>query len=107
VEIIRQDVRSMHAAGAADSVDVWEANLAYTSADHAVRQADIAVRGAEIRLLTRLGWSPDRAVTLVDAIPEPPQQLARLAESGVRPEVRAAEAGVGLSRAQVRQQRAG
>ena len=104
--IIRMDVRSMYAAGVVDSVDILEANLAFTTADFAARQADILVRTAEIHLLTRLGLTTGERLILIDSVPEPPLYLTAYPGSTERPEKLAAQAGIDLNAARVRQEKA-
>ncbi len=90
--IISRNVRSMFAAGAADSVDLLEADLAVTEASFGLSSARIERRSAEIRLQVLLGI--DTSETLV--IPSPPAPPRSLPEGPEetpgRPELAAAAA---------------
>jgi outer membrane protein len=104
--IIKADIAAQFDAGAADSVDVVEAELACTKADFAGRQAEIGVRTAEIQLLTRLGSDIGDSIRPSEPLPSPPELLP--ADSGLskRPELDAALAGIDLNRAEMRKEKA-
>lgn len=101
------DVRSRYSAGTADTVDLLEAELASTKAESQVKAAQIALRRAEIQLLTTLGLSVTEEVTLADSLVNPPEQTDLPATLGSKPEIEAARAGVGMSNARVKLESAG
>jgi outer membrane protein len=105
--IVRDDVRSLYDAGAADSVALLETHLACTKADFQVRQAEINVASQSINLLSRLGLSARETVEAVDSLPDPPVQLTMSDTSGVRPELQAAQAAVLSGEARLRSERSG
>ena len=106
-EIIRKDVISRYEAGAADSVDLLESDLAHTRATFAVTQADIDLRAQEIRLLVRLGQPAGDQLDPADSLPEPPDQLDTLELSSGHPELDAAQAVIALGQAQVNSENSG
>ena len=105
--ILKDNIRSLYNAGAADSVDLLEAHLASTKADFQVRQAEINTESQRINLVSRLGLSAREQVELSDTIPDPPQSLTGSDPAGQRPELRAALAGVGMAEGRVRSEQAG
>lgn len=105
--IMRDDVRSLYNAGAADSVDLLETHLAYTKADFQVRQAGINTESQRINLVSRLGLTAGEQIELSDTIPDPPQSLSGSDTAGQHPELQAASAGVGISEGRVRSEQAG
>ena len=104
--IIRADIASQYEAGAADSVDIVEAELAFTKADYATRQAEIGVRTAEIQLLTRLGSGSADSVRPTEPLPLPPEILPPGGDSSQRPELDAALAGINRNRAAMNREKA-
>jgi outer membrane protein len=105
--ILRDNIRSLYNAGAADSVDLLEAHLASTKADFQVRQAEINTESQRINLVSRLGLSAREQVELSDTIPDPPQSLSGSDPTGQRPELQAALAGVSIAEGRVRSEQAG
>jgi outer membrane protein TolC len=105
--ILRDDVRSLYNAGAADSVDLLETHLAYTKADFQVRQAEISTESQRINLVSRLGLAAREQIESSDTIPDPPQSLSGSGTTGQRPELQVASAGVGMTEGRVRSEQAG
>jgi outer membrane protein len=105
--IVRDDVRSLYDAGAADSVALLETHLAYTKADFQICQAEINVASQRINLLSRLGLSAKETLELVDSLPDPSEQPATSETPGVRPELQAAQAAVQSGEARVRSEESG
>ncbi|HOP05687.1 MAG TPA: TolC family protein [candidate division Zixibacteria bacterium] len=70
-ELLRQDVQSMYDAGTADSVDLYEAELAVNNASLAVDQAASGRRSREIVLSMLLGLEPEVSIRLTEAYPAP------------------------------------
>jgi outer membrane protein TolC len=105
--ILRDDIRFLYNAGAADSVDLLEAHLASTRADFQVRQAEINTESQRINLVSRLGLAAREQVELSDTIPDPSQSLSKSDTAGRRPELQAALAGVGMGEGRVRSEQAG
>jgi outer membrane protein TolC len=106
-EILRNDVKASFAAGAADSVDLLEVDLAQTRAEFEAQQAQVAVQTQTIQLLTHLGLSLQESVKLSDSLPDP-QLLPPLSTvTGQRPELRAAGAAVSAARARLRSAQSG
>lgn len=93
-EIIAGSVLSMFEAGAADSVDLLEADLAVTEASFALSRARIERRSAEIRLQMLLGIDTSEHLTIA-SLPSPPESLPG-GRSGMpdRPELEAASARI-------------
>jgi outer membrane protein len=104
--IIRADIGAQYDAGAADSVDIVEAELAFTKADYATRQADIGVRTAEIQLLTRLGSESADSLRPARVLPSPPETLPPGGNVTQRPELDAALAGINRNRAALNKEKA-
>lgn len=100
-EIIVSDVNSRHAAGVADSVDLLEAQLAFTRAGFTVRQAGVEIRTHEIRLLSRLGLPQSERLELADTVPDPGLLPTASDQPFSRPELDAALAGVQMKKAQL------
>jgi len=105
--ILRDDIRSLYNAGAADSVDLLEAHLASAKADFQIRQAGINTESQRINLVSRLGLSAREQVEPSDTIPDPPQSLSQSDSTGQRPELQAALAGVSIAEGRVRSEQAG
>lgn len=104
-EVIARDVQSLHAAGAADSVDVLEAELAVARADLRVATAGHERRASEIRLLQLTGLPVEDSLTLTDTLPAPQFEATR-PTSLARAELQAAAAAVDISMASVKEARA-
>jgi len=105
-EIIQDDIRANYDAGAADSVDLLDARLAFTKAEFLVRQARINVKAQTIRLLSRLGLAAGEPLVPADTLPEPPETLLKSASVTARPELEAAESIVRLNQARLKNERA-
>ncbi|MEW5795030.1 MAG: TolC family protein [Candidatus Zixiibacteriota bacterium] len=105
--VLQDNILSLYSAGAADSVDLLEARLAYTRADFQVQQAEISSQSQRITLVSRLGLPAQEQIELTDPIPDPPQELPLVAVSTERPELRAAVAGIRAGEARVRSEKAG
>ncbi|MEA3297072.1 MAG: TolC family protein [candidate division Zixibacteria bacterium] len=108
-EIINDNVRSLHAAGAADSIDLLEAHLALTEAASRVETAGRKYRLAEIDLLTILGLPLSESLELA-AIPEASHQNVNttklLPVSFGKPELAMADASIAASRSRIKFARA-
>jgi outer membrane protein len=100
--IVLRNVRSMFDAGAADSIDMFEADLAVTDASFAGTRARIERRSAEISLELLLGIDPDESLTL-SGTAAPPDELPPSSDdiSG-KPQLNAASAGIDAGLAEVR-----
>jgi outer membrane protein TolC len=99
--IIRDDVHSLFLAGAADSVDLLETDLAWAQADFKVKEAASLRRSAEIRLIILLNLLAEDSLVILDVLRQP-QSMETEDACVPRAELRAAKAAVALSRAQVR-----
>lgn len=99
--IMRNDVRSLFAGGAADSVDLLESDIALADADFKVKQALSRRRSANIRLVTLLGLPAKDSVVILDKLPWPRAIEAMVLDES-KPELQAAMAAVAAGRAQVR-----
>jgi len=99
--IIRDDVHSLFLAGAADSVDLLETDLAWAQTDFKVKEAASVRRSVEIKLITLLDLPVQDSLVLLDAL-QPPQSFETEEACLPMAELRAAEAAVALSRARVR-----
>ncbi|MEW5993963.1 MAG: TolC family protein [Candidatus Zixiibacteriota bacterium] len=104
-QIINRDVRAMFAVGAADSVDLLDADLALAEAELKVKEARTARRSDEIKLAILLGLPSTEEITLVSRPPHPGSAIIAH-EFHTRPELEMAEAGVELNRAEVQLARA-
>ncbi len=104
--VIVKDVQARYEVGVADSVDILEAQLAFTQADFQVTQARINIRSAEIKLLIRLGLPLSEELILSDSLEEPDPVWDDLRQPVNRAELVAAEAGVDIGRAGVRAEKA-
>lgn len=89
--LVMDDVRAMHDAGMADSVDLLEADLAVSESEHGVDQARSALRVAQIELAILLGLPVDEALELTDR-PSPPAEPSGRDAAVSRPEIAAAAA---------------
>jgi len=99
--IIKNDIAALFAAGAADSVDLLEADLASVQADLKVKEAASFRRSAEIRVTILLNLPVQDNLVISDILP-PPDTMEIKGTSVPMAELRAAEATVDLRRAQVR-----
>ena len=72
-EIIYNDVKSLLDAGAADSIDIFEANLLLNNARLNLENTNTERRKTELELSIRLGLSPDESITIVDQ-PKAPEE---------------------------------
>jgi outer membrane protein TolC len=97
-QTINKDAQSLYAAGAADSVSLLDASLALSQADFSVRQAEIARRTAELRLLIFLGLDPSDTLRLIDSLTPPSEQTWSVAVDTSKPELRVANASVSLAK---------
>jgi len=104
-EITQLDVRSMYDAGAADSVDLLETDLAMTDARFKVEEAQSNRRAVEISLLQLLGLPPEDTLHLPVQLPQP--EMTSLTSALERQELQAADAAIDLSIAQEKQAKAG
>jgi outer membrane protein len=98
--IIRDDVHSLFLAGAADSVDLLETDLAWAQADFKVKEAASLRHSVEIRLITLLDLPAQDSLVITDTLPAPNTTEIK-GTLVTRAELRAAEAAVALSWAQV------
>ncbi|MBU8933689.1 MAG: TolC family protein [candidate division Zixibacteria bacterium] len=101
IRLVQADVQALHAAGAADSVALLEAELAVTGASLRVTTAKNERRAAEIELSIILGLLPEEHLAASDTLPQPSidQQVAIL---GAKPQIEVARAGIEHSKARVR-----
>ncbi len=101
-EIVRDDVTAMFEGGVADSVDLLEVAYTVNRANLRVREAEIELRQASIELAILLGRDPSEAITPSDE-PAPPARVASLLVQvdTSKPELRAANAMLGVQRATV------
>ncbi|MFZ5980516.1 MAG: TolC family protein [Candidatus Zixiibacteriota bacterium] len=104
--IIMNDIESMYAAGAADSVAVLDARLALTRADYAVTQARSTRRTVEIEMLTLLGMDIMDSLTLTDNFSSPVMIEPLTALSEAKPELRAYRANIEHNRSRLKITRA-
>jgi len=102
-QITVDDIRSMYAAGVADSTDLLEAQLALTSAQFSLDDATTARRSAEISLLNLLGLPPEETLDVTTVLPDPsdPSDLT-VSVSSAKPQLAAADAAMTLSGGQMR-----
>lgn len=99
-QTIQNNVRSLYEAGAADSVNLLEANLAVTKTTNLLNQAETSRRTSEIRLAYLLGLSTAEPLTLTDSltVTAPPDSVQAAPQ---RAELQAADAGIKLSRSKL------
>jgi outer membrane protein TolC len=104
--VIQGDVISLLAAGAADSMDILEANLNLTVAELNLKSARSLRRQEEITLLLYLGLPVSDSLVLTDFPKESRRETfaPRVMEIS-KPELRAADASVTLSETLVRSSR--
>lgn len=93
-QVIRQDIQSLYDAGAADSTDLLEAEMAVTSASLALDQAQSNRSGQRIRLNLLLGRSAADSLSLSVNIPAPDSSLPPTRVPKTRPQLVAAEAAI-------------
>ncbi|HER43094.1 MAG TPA: TolC family protein, partial [Candidatus Eisenbacteria bacterium] len=103
--IAARNVRSMFDAGAADSIDLLEADLAVTDALFAGTRARIERRGAEIRLELLLGIDPGESLTLYGTAKPPEELLPPSYDISGKPQLTAASARIDAGLAEVRMSR--
>jgi len=106
-EIINDDIRNLHSAGAADSVDLLETRSNLTQAQFQLKSAVNARKQQQINLVTLLGLEPSEEITLSDRPGSPDPTLP--VHSGLvsdKPELRAAAAVINVNRSSVRVNRA-
>lgn len=101
MQVINNDVTSRFDAGAADSVDILESQLALTRAQFAVTQANLNTRSRQIELLTLLGLDSSEEIIPVDSLPNPGPVSGAATTADSRPELAAAKASIGMRQAQV------
>jgi len=101
-KIIMKDMESLFKAGAADSVDLLDADLAYNKAFLKVEQAVSRRRSAKIELTSLLNLPARDSLVISDVLP-PPVAREFLHPFMSKPELRAADASVALSKSQLRQ----
>ncbi len=100
--VIGDNIKSLFAAGAADSVDLLDADLAVSKANLAVEQAKTNRRASEIRLITLLGVDPAESLNVTDSFPTPQLEAAKSTLSDSKPELKAADASVQLYQARTK-----
>jgi outer membrane protein TolC len=93
-EVTVNDIESMYRAGAADSVDLLEVQLARSNAAFAVKGAESNRRSAEIKLAVLLGLRVAEPITLTTSFAEPETEKLSTAVSPDKPQLQAAEAGI-------------
>jgi len=99
--IVAGNVRALFEAGAADSVDLLEADLAFSEASFARSRAEIERRKAEISLQLLLGIDPGDGLLLAD-IPIPPETMpGGVPTTEGKPELAAAAAGIEAQRSAI------
>ncbi len=106
VELVWEDLGAKYAAGAADSIDVLEGELAVTEASFRLEEAQHDRRAAEIRLLMLLGLALDETVILTETV-ESPEEPSAATMTVSRPELVASGAAIELRRASVARAKAG
>ncbi len=97
--VIRNDVQSLYDAGAADSVNILDANFSLAGAELRLKQAQTARRQSEIRLSVLLGLQPTEHLDLTDNPPAPSEtewSFAGVSES--KPELMAATSSIEMNR---------
>jgi outer membrane protein len=105
--VIQGEVLSLLAAGAADSADILEADLNLAGAELNLKSARSQRRQEEISLLLHLGLPVSDSLILTGFPKDPgPASFAPRAMEASKPELRAADASVALSRTLVETSRA-
>jgi outer membrane protein TolC len=97
--VISKDVQSLFDAGAADSVNILDANLSLANAELRLKQAESIRRQSEIRLSVLLGLQPTEQLDLTDN-PSAPSDAdwSFVGVSETKPELMAAASTVEMSR---------
>lgn len=93
-EVTASDIESMFKAGAADSVDVLEVQLARSNAAFAVKKAESDRRASEIKLAVLLGLPASETFTSITTFAEPESGQLSTVVSQDKPQLLAAEAGI-------------
>ncbi|MDD3642533.1 MAG: TolC family protein [Candidatus Krumholzibacteria bacterium] len=104
--IAARNVRSMFEAGAADSIDLLEADLAVAEASFALTRARVERRSAEIRLQILLGIDTGEGLAIPETAPPPDEPPSLAADISGKPQLAAASAGIEAGLAEVRISRA-
>lgn len=93
-EIVSDDVAALYSAGAADSVDVLEADLAVNRSHLGIRRAEATQRSQQIRMAVLLGTDPADSIVPVfnSTTPEPPRDFAPVSQD--KPELLAAASAI-------------
>ncbi|MBD3332470.1 hypothetical protein GF356_06445 [candidate division GN15 bacterium] len=99
-QVVRQDIQSLYDAGAADSTNVLEAELAVTTASLALDQARSNRASQRIRLNLLLGRSATDSLSLSIDIPTPDSSLPPTHVPVTRPQLVAAEAAIAAGKHQ-------
>lgn len=98
IGIIATDVRNLHAAGLADSVDILDADLAYQKALRLMAEKETTRRNASLSLIRQIGLPPDEEIVPTDTAPLPPlpDTAEKTADSSQinRPELRALDSHI-------------
>ncbi len=92
--VIKRDVDTLYVAGAADSTDLLEAELAVTAAEMALDRAVSNRSGQRIRLNLLLGGNADDSLSLVSEIPRPDSSLPPTRVLASKPQLLAAQAAI-------------
>jgi outer membrane protein len=72
IRIIAADVRNLHSAGLADSVDILEADLAYQKALRLSVEKEMNKRNASLLLAQQIGLPATEEIVPLDTAPQPP-----------------------------------
>ncbi|NOY88615.1 MAG: TolC family protein [FCB group bacterium] len=100
--IVKKDVQSMFAAGAADSVDILEADLAVTKGELLLQVMHNKRRQNEITLITLLGLKAEETITLTDSLfPIDEKKLQSDKLSSSKPELVAAKSAIQINQSLV------
>ncbi len=101
IGLIAADVRNLHAAGLADSVDILEADLAYQKALRFSAEKETIKRNASLLLAQQIGLPPGEEIVPIDTAPMPPlpDTTEKAADSSQisRPELRALDSRIRTS----------
>jgi outer membrane protein TolC len=110
VVIIRQDASNLHAAGLADSLDIFEAELAYQKTRSQAAEQEKSVNQTSIALATLLGVSLTDKIVPAEKI-DPPFDLQSFPELKIedinRPELDISREGILAAKNKIRLQRTG
>jgi len=107
-ELLRNDVRSLYNAGAADSVDLLEVELSHSASELDLEQSINGRRRQEIVLLIMLGLATDESINVEAPLPAP-ESLVDMKLEAVnenKPELKAALSMVTAKESLVRLNRA-